>query len=80
MITIKCQLRFQDGTEVSASVTAPSPQGIYPVTYGGALDRLPERPSHVHARNLKSLCEHWAKQLNAEVITEKHGRYDIWAK
>ena len=80
MLKLTCKLQFPDGTTVTARLEAASPEGEYPVSYEGALDRLPKSPKESDAAYLEFLFQSLAKQLSAELQIEKHGQYDRWAE
>jgi hypothetical protein len=44
MLTITCNITYEDGKMLTGTIRAPSARGKYPIKYGGAIDRLPQMP------------------------------------
>jgi len=80
MLTLTCTLRFPDGVSVTARLNAASPEAEYPVTYEGALDRLPKQFKESDAEFPEFMFKTLGKRLGAELEIEKHGQYDRWAE
>lgn len=80
MLNLTCKLQFPDGASVTARLQAASPEGENPVTYHGALERLPEQPKESDTAYLEFLFKSFAKQFGARLQIEKQGQYDRWAE
>lgn len=80
MRTIICKLNFLDGATVTATITARSAQGEYPITYEGAIERLPRNYATGNEDTLKSLFKILASTLDASIAVSATGNYDSWAE
>ena len=80
MLTVKHVLKFKDGQTVSASLSARSPQGDYPVNYTGEIGRLPRTFENCDPFTLEALFQNLARELDAELVSTSSGRFDIWAE
>ena len=80
MITVAHKLTFADGSAVTATMTAESPQGSYQVVYTGAVDRLPRRLDKCDPFDLRALFINLARELQAEHASTESGEFDFLAE
>lgn len=80
MKTATCTLKFRDGAAVTGTVTAAAPESENPITYTGAVDRLPHRYETGGPTDLEFLFRKFADELNAEVQVDESGEYERWAE
>ncbi len=80
MLTVNHILKFKDGRSVSATLSARSPQGDYPVEYSGDVSRLLRKFEKSDPFVLEALFKNLARELNAELISTQNGEFDIFAE
>jgi hypothetical protein len=80
MRTITCSLTFADGQVVTATLSAESPQGRFPVRYAGPSDRLPRRKSSSPYSAMQPHFSTLADELHAHFQATESGQFDTWAQ
>ena len=80
MLTLICTLTLSDQQQIIGKITAESPQGENPITYIGAVDRLPRRHLTGAPADMKLFFQNLARELNARLEVKQEGKYDKWAR
>lgn len=74
-----CELVFQDGARVKATVSNGSPEADSPVAYKGAMDRLPRTLPESDNATLKVLFGNLAREMSARLDVSESGEFEEWA-
>lgn len=75
-----CTLCFLDGARVTAELRADSPYQDCPVTYSGALDRLPVALETASSVLLRAVFRSFARELRANFEEEVIGTWERYAE
>ncbi|HXG49094.1 MAG TPA: hypothetical protein VNO52_15830 [Methylomirabilota bacterium] len=80
MFTLLCSLTFPDGQVVTGKLHALSANEDYPVTYDGAVARLPERVDVTDEGGLRIFFKTLARETGAQYHETSTGEYERWAQ
>jgi hypothetical protein len=80
MLHLTCKLTFPDGATVIGQLSGRSAEALYPVSYSGAVKRLPRRYPKADAGLLKTLFRNVAQETGAEIDINQSGTFERWAE
>jgi len=80
MLTIKCVLEFKDGAKASGSVSAITPEGVWPVEYRGDVHRLPDQMTSANPEKLEQFFQNLAHATGSKLQVTRKGVYDLCGK
>jgi hypothetical protein len=77
MYTLICNLKFQDGAQVEASISADSPLSLCSIEWRGAVDRIPANRLRLgRVSTLRAQVKGLATRLDAQLMITSTGTFD----
>ena len=76
MLTVSCKLTFSDGKAATGRLQARSAGVAYEIIYGGALERLDNRPAKGTVSDLELVFRMAAEREGAMLNVERSGEYE----
>ncbi len=76
VLTVSCKLTFSDGQAATGTLQARSAGVAYEIAYGGASNRLDNRPEKGTVSDLELIFRMAAESAGAMLAVERTGEYE----
>jgi hypothetical protein len=76
VLKVSCKLTFSDGKAATGTLQARSAGVAYEITYGGATERLDNRPEKGTVSDLELIFRMAAERQGAMLNVERSGEYE----